>query len=322
MRTTIILSAIGGDIAQGVAAIIREVAPSAVLIGIDTHHEHAGATMVDRFVLVPPAARDEYPTAVTKLVSETSAEYFWPLSEPEIAFWQLQSLHSCGCAMITAGPTAVRAANDKLETARALDRLSIPGPWTLPGDTDSAPPAFPCIWKPRQSSGSRGIHLCRNPAEAEFLKRDGSGFIFQELLPSSADEITCGIYRTTAGQVRTIQLKRRLVGGLTGWCEVIDNPAISNMCEKLANGLEVRGNLNAQLRLTAAGPRLFDLNARVSSTVRMRHLLGFTDVAWTLHEMRGEELGPWVPTPGRTAARISSSILLPTHSAFTHNARN
>ena len=62
------------------------------------------------------------------------------------------------------------------------------------------------------------------------------------------------------------------------------------MCETIAKGLNLRGSMNIQMRLTTQGPRVFEINPRFSSTVLMRHRIGFSDVLWALDEAEGKEL--------------------------------
>ncbi len=45
--------------------------------------------------------------------------------------------------------------------------------------------------------------------------------------------------------------------------------------------------MNVQLRLTDKGPRVFEINPRFSSTVLMRHRLGYCDVLWAMEEVEG-----------------------------------
>ena len=42
--------------------------------------------------------------------------------------------------------------------------------------------------------------------------------------------------------------------------------------------------MNIQLRLTAQGSRVFEINPRFSSTVLMRHRLSLSDVLWAVDE--------------------------------------
>ena len=63
-----------------------------------------------------------------------------------------------------------------------------------------------------------------------------------------------------------------------------------HMCEKIATGLDLRGSMNIQLRLTDKGPRVFEINPRFSSTVLMRHRIGYRDVLWTIEEAEGKSI--------------------------------
>ena len=47
-NNTVLITAIGGDVAQGVAQIIREQRPGWRLIGADTHKEHGGSSTNSR----------------------------------------------------------------------------------------------------------------------------------------------------------------------------------------------------------------------------------------------------------------------------------
>jgi carbamoyl-phosphate synthase large subunit len=62
------------------------------------------------------------------------------------------------------------------------------------------------------------------------------------------------------------------------------------MCVSIAIGLDLRGSMNVQMRLTDQGPRVFEINPRFSSTVLMRHRIGFTDVIWALNEVEGKRV--------------------------------
>jgi carbamoyl-phosphate synthase large subunit len=204
----------------------------------------------------------------------------------------------------------VAAGIDKLETARAIAALDLAVPWTMAVVGDGVPPAYPCLLKPRFGSGSRGIFAVANRDEASCLARKFPDAIFQELLEPHSGEVTCAVYRTKDGRIAILQMLRRLAGGLTGWARVISDDAVEQMCKEIAEGLGLRGSMNVQLRLTDAGPRVFEINPRFSSTVAMRHLLGFSDVAWTLDELDGRSVNPASVPVGRVAVRIQGSAVL------------
>ena len=62
------------------------------------------------------------------------------------------------------------------------------------------------------------------------------------------------------------------------------------MCESVAAGMNLYGSINIQLRITDKGPRIFEINPRFSSTVLMRHRIGFCDLLWAIDEAQGLEV--------------------------------
>ncbi|MEY3501426.1 MAG: hypothetical protein RL308_3099, partial [Bacteroidota bacterium] len=116
------------------------------------------------------------------------------------------------------------------------------------------------------------------------IKKNNPDFIVQEFLDGDREEYTCGLFRSKSGVVRTIILKRELMGGFTGYAEIVKNTDIENLLTKISDKLNLIGSINVQLRLTQKGPVVFEINPRFSSTVRFRHLLGFKDVEWSIED--------------------------------------
>ena len=85
-------------------------------------------------------------------------------------------------------------------------------------------------------------------------------------------------------------LKRVLVGGYTGRAIVVKNIEIEEYVKQIIAAWNVAGLYNIQLRLTDDGPKIFELNPRVSSTVVFRDKLGFKDFKWWILETLGMEL--------------------------------
>jgi len=308
--TTILITGIGGDIAQCVATIIRESAGTRYkLVGSDTHDRHGGKLYVDAFGLVPRAADAAYVESLMSLVDAESVDIVIPMSEPELAvLCDVMSSHS-SVHWITPGPEAIKVGVDKLMTARALADAGIMMPWTQPVSA-GLPPAYPCILKERRSSGSRAVFKAGNREEAEYLSARHPDAVYQEYLHPDDGEVTCAVYRARDDRVAVLQLLRRLVGGFTGWAQVIEDPAIQEICVRTANALNLRGSMNIQLRITVSGPRVFEINPRFSSTVLMRHRIGFSDVIWCLRETAGLPVEfPSIPT-GTTIVRTQGAAVI------------
>lgn len=305
----ILITGIGGDIAQAVASLVREARPGVKIIGSDIHQQHGGRLFADECITLPPAREPGYLAALNSVVATRQIDLILPMTEAEIAVMMQTPKNLLTAVWIGPGQSVIAAGIDKLATAQALAGLGLAVPWTLAAG-ETLPRAFPCIFKPRFGSGSRNIFIVENEKDAVFLAQKYPDAIFQELLEPADSEVTCAVYRTRDGRVATIQLLRRLAGGLTGWAKVIRSDAVEEMCRGIAHGLNLSGSMNIQLRITAGGPRVFEINPRFSSTVAMRHKLGFTDVVWTLDEIEGRDVNP-VPIPaGKVAVRVHDCTIL------------
>jgi len=284
---TIMITGIGGDIAQGVAVIIKESRPDIRLIGTDMNIEHGGTLFVDEVLQVPVASSQGYIDRVREIINTYSIDVVIPMSEPELLIFAplIDEFGEDRC--ITSGKNVVAIGIDKLETMGAIAKLGIPIPWFIEAG-QGIPSEFPCIFKARHGSGSKNVFVVETRDEAMFLTNKFPGSIFQEFLEPADREVTCSVYRRRDGHISILQLLRKLTFGFTGWAKVINDHETFEMCKEIANGLDLRGSMNIQLRITDSGPRVFEINPRFSSTVLMRHRIGFSDLLWALDEAEGK----------------------------------
>lgn len=307
---TILLTAIGGDIAQGAAAIIREVFPDWRIVGVDMNKRHGAQLYVDEFHRAPAATDPSFISWLEATLESEGVDFCWPFSEAELSILAEQRIDMLGDAqLITPGFKAIEIGNDKLTTSEFLREIGIPAPWTVGADAAVPDEALPCIYKPRTGAGSRSIFTCRDREEMVFYAKRHPGGVFQELLLPAEKEVTCAVYRAQDGRVAVLPLLRILSGGLTGWACAIEDAEITQQCTRLAEAVELNGAMNVQLRLTEAGPRIFEVNARLSSTALMRHKMGFQDAVWTLQEMLGEPIEFALPVTGTIGVRTQGAAV-------------
>jgi carbamoyl-phosphate synthase large subunit len=309
--TTLLITAIGGDIAQGVAVIIRETYSGWRLIGMDIHDRHGGELFVDRLYRAPAASNASYDDWLKDLISGEKIDFCIPMSEAELLHFVQQRQVEIACAkLVMPNEKAIEIGCDKLLTSGFLASIDCPRPWTTPAEECDDATRLPCIFKPRRSAGSKAIYICNTLEDVAFYRKRYPAAVLQELLLPADKEVTCAIYRTQDGKTAVLQLLRTLVGGFTGWARVIEDPEISNQCIRLAEGLDLKGAINVQLRLTDNGPRIFEINPRFSSTVLIRHRMGFQDVVWTLQELMGGKVFFQHPSVGTTAVRLQGAAVL------------
>jgi carbamoyl-phosphate synthase large subunit len=308
---TLLITAIAGDIAQGIARIIREVFPDWQLIGMDVHTRHGGEHFVDKLFTAPLASDFRYDEWLEELIDQNRIDICIPMSEAELLHLiQTRKKKVSGAKFVMPNFKAIEIGCDKLETSHFLETIGCEGPWTIPTEEFSESTPLPCIIKPRRSAGSKSVHICNSISDLDFYRKKNPASILQELLLPADKEVTCAVFRDRNGRTAVLQLLRTLVDSATGWAKVVDFPEITRQCRQLAEGLELRGSINVQLRVTDNGPRIFEINPRFSSTVLMRHKMGFKDVFWSLQEALGETVEFFSPEVGTTAARVQDAVLL------------
>jgi len=310
---TLLITGIGGDIAQCVAKIARETIPDLIMIGTDTHAEHGGHMFVNQYLTLPRADDSEYTRQLLKVIEHHRVDQVLPLSEAELHRLSVDKIlpSSADSGWLFCGQRALEIGLDKLATARFVRDIGWASPWTVPVET--LPLSYPCIFKARRGAGSKQLAFVRDEADACYQQRlNGDNGIFQELLQPADQEVTCALYRAWhSGEIRVAQLRRRLTGGFTGWAELISDSVIHRFCSDIAIALDVRGCINIQLIRTACGPMVLEINPRISSTALIRHKMGFTDVSWLLEEAFGSPLTSYKDVEsGIIGVRIQDALVM------------
>lgn len=308
--TNFLITGMGGDMAQCIAKIIKAEFSDSTIFGVDITDKNAAKLFCHQFEIAPRANDRDYIPFITTLMEKHNLHFFIPCTEHELrALNQLESGHPLWKKTIACSKDILSVCLDKLETFKFLSSHNIQAPWFT--EEVNAIKSFPCIYKKKSSSGSRDIFKIFSKDEASFIKTFSSQGIFQEYLEGDDKEYTCSIFQWNDGTFQTIQLLRTLTGGATSWAKVVQLPEIDKLCREVASAFKLNGSLNIQLRMTEKGPMIFEINPRFSSTVYMRHLMGYKDLVWSIKKAQGMELGVLTPVPaGKEAAKISEIAIL------------
>lgn len=206
-----------------------------------------------------------------------------------------------GARLVVNAPAALEVLMDKWGMVEALRARDLPVPDTAlasdPGGAAAflARNPFPVILKPRHGSGSKHIYLVRDGEELAALGRIVPDSVIQEHLLPDDEEYTVGIYRSPrTGYVGQIAFRRSLSAGLTYKAEVVEDAAIEAVCRRVVDTFDLWGPVNVQLRKTAAGVRIFEINPRFSSSAVMRAHFGFNEAELCLRDL---VLGETIPRP-------------------------
>jgi carbamoyl-phosphate synthase large subunit len=287
-KYNILVTGCGGDIGQSIGKILKESSLFDKVIGADISDEHAGLFLFDQLVNLPLCSSPDYFSRLEKILVEFGIDLLLPISEPELRMFTEQGVEKeiFEIPLICANLRSRKVGFDKLFTSYFLKETNLPFPETSVISTMSSG-NFPMILKSRNGSGSKSIFIVSDPADFSFYKQKYPDFIVQELIANSPDEFTCGLFRANNGEIRTIIYKRKLVGGYSGYGEVVIDKSIEAVLTSIAQGLDLRGSINVQLKISTSGPCVFEINPRFSSTVKFRHMMGFEDLIWSIQDVLG-----------------------------------
>lgn len=297
----ILISGIASDIGFGAGRILRYWGWSGRLFGIDVQAEHPGDFVFDQISVAPRATSEDYLSWLASHIERHDISLFIPTSEAEIAMINRQSLRKiAGAKVLLANKSTIDLCLDKHACMSYLRErgLRVPENGVV---GEAVPRAYPVIVKPRTGQGSKEVQKIEDPLA--FGQRALPGHIWQDYLSPDDQEYTCPIYHSSNRGTHILVLRRTLAGGLTGRGEVVNDPLIESYVEGIARALEIEGAINVQLRLTANGPCLFEINPRLSSTLVFRDKMGFCDLRWWVQDTVGREHTPPIesyqpPTPG------------------------
>jgi carbamoyl-phosphate synthase large subunit len=300
-----------GDIADALCRIARLAWPTSTIHGSDLSGDQwpckNGFAVVHQ---VPHASAPDYRAALTALHEREHFDLIVPVTDAEL--WTLSSEPAGPLTLLTPGNTWLRLGLDKAATARWLESSGLPAPRTT-ALSQARPSDVPIIVKPRRGHGSRGLEIVRSADRlASVLRERHDDAIAQQYVGDPGSEFTCCIYRhRRSGMVRTVALRRVLQGGLTSRAIVEQVDSINDLLHAIAEAGDLDGSVNVQLRLTESGPMVFEINPRFSSTVMMRHQIGFRDFVWAVEgRLRDEAPEPWSPPVGTRIFRLSRELVV------------
>jgi len=307
----ILITGCGGDIGISIGKILKSSFDKITLIGTDLYDDYPAHTLCDHMEIVPRANEADYLEKLQVYTEKNKPDLIIPSTEEELSTFYKNDISSNfeGIPIIMASKKALELGLDKLATNSFLQENNLPAPWTELGSNN--PFEIPCIHKERMGHGSQSVHLVRDKESANYYKKKGDTCIWQEHIIPADQEYTCGLFRSSQGETREIIFKRKLVGGITGSGELVQNKEISELLKSIAEKLDLVGSINIQLRLSDKGPMVFEINARFSSTVYFRHLMGFEDLLWSIQDRLKMKLSSYSPPQnGLRFYRMSDEVIV------------
>lgn len=306
---TYIVTGANGDIAISIAEMLREKFPHARLIGTDIASQWPALAIFDEVEIISPAKSTKYLEDLNGLVNKYGPRFIIPTSEPEMRWIARNKGDFTHLPLMMNDPDLILTCMDKLNSVLWLDEKGIIAPRTTLLK-DCQPYDLPVMVKPRFGAGSRGLEKVDTEERLVQIKQErDEDNVAQEFLEGENDEYTCALVTLSTGP-RSFIMKRKLNYGVTTEMMGVKIPVIDELLTDIAQHLPLHAAINVQLRLVdGKKPMIFEINPRFSSTVKMRHMLGFSDFPWLVDDMSGVKPQESNPVYDRKIFRIYREVM-------------
>lgn len=287
----ILISAVGGDIGQGILKSLRATNKKYKIIGCDMNPDSAGVFLCDKGYVVAGAKNNpkKYIQQIIQICKKEKIDIVFSAQPYELnvlcavkeelqkktgAYFAIQSKKVWDLSM------------DKLSMYHFLKSRGINYPETY--DTKKSFDALakkyglPLLVKTRESLGS-GFHdfvLVNNKKDLAKCWKDIKNPIIQQYINNKDDEeYTVGIFLDKNSKaLGAIAMLRKLRFGLTFHAIVGDYTDVIKAAIKTAESMGAVGPCNVQLRKNSDGATyVIEVNARISSTTAFRSYFGFNE---------------------------------------------
>lgn len=321
MTHRVLVTAVGGNIGQGVVKALRAGRRDYFIVGTDMESRSAGFSVVDRACVTPGAGDDALAATLIEIVRAARIEAIYVCSPAELAFFSREQAAleaATGVRVLINPANVIRVGQDKFETATFLEAHGFASPETALAvdraavDRLIARWGFPVIMKPRGGWTAVNVFRLETRAAIEAACVLVPELVVQRYLPDAEEEYTAGVVGSAAARTFAwIVLRRDLIQGTTYRTELVQDPAVGAQMVALAQALGVEGACNFQFRAVDGQPFVFEINPRFSGTSGIRYLYGFNDPEMVFEHARlGQPIEQPVLRPG-VVLRYWNEVHLP-----------
>lgn len=282
IKDTILITAIGTLTATAIVQALIKRKDSFRLIGTDINSRDTIVTSmdVDEFYVFPSAIEnaDGYLTYVLDFCKTHNVKYFFPVIDEEVVNCTLHrnSFEQIGVKLCIPNHSLIMICHFKNCFAEWIKDHFPEIEIRVYQDTEiEGQDNFPLFLKPIEGRASIGCMIIQNIEEYRAVK-DKKRFVIQEYV--EGEIITVDIIRNKQyNQIKTIQ-RRELLRNRNGCgiaVQIVFYQELNDICERLAEKLDLDGVINAEFFMDAAGRfKIIEINPRFSAGSIFSYLAG------------------------------------------------
>ena len=285
---TILVSGASGIVGYGALRSLRSAAMDLRLIGTSIYDDSVAPAFCDIFEQAVPTPDPAYLPWLLQMVRRHRVDLLIPGIEIDMYAWvdQLPAIEAAGARVLLNDVALIHLCKDKWTFFQHLAAagLTCTIDSSLSQDFEWLRQRFglPFLLKPRRGFGSKGI--VRVDSEALFAAHRpqvGPVLMAQPIVGRDDEEFTTSAFcNGQGGLFASMTLRRKLSrDGFTDRAEVVDTKPFLNTMAQLCQLLRPHGPTNFQFRQTAEGPKLLEINPRISSSTSIRSAFGYNESA-------------------------------------------
>jgi len=291
MSMRVLVTGAGSFLGHGIIKALHMSGLDPFVIGADPSATATGLFRCDRAYLVPLARDPGFMARVREIIEKEKVDAVLIGTDVELAAFASERAvleREYGCAVVVSSPEVIGTADDKWKTYLFLKTNGFPHPRSaLAADASQLAGSigYPLIVKPRVGARSVGVRRVDDGSQLQRALEQTADAVVQECLLPEDREYTVGTITFDGHCEDVITMRRDLRDGNTFRAYVRDEPAMREQVRAVAEALGGYGPVNFQLRDTATGPKVFEINARFSGTTPIRAAMGFNEVEAVLRRL-------------------------------------
>ncbi len=287
----VLVSGASGIVGYGVLRSLRQAGQPCFMVGSSIYDDSVAPAFCDVFEQAPPTSAPEYLDWLLATLLRHHIDLLIPGIEIDMYHWveHVTEIRSTGALPLLNMPELITLCKDKWAFYQRLTATGVTCAIESSLEQDFsmlvAQLGLPFLLKPRRGFGSKGIVRVTSEAVFQKYRADiGPLLMAQPIVGNDEEEFTISAFCDgRGGYFASMTLRRKLSReGFTDKAEVSDTaefvPAMNELC-RLFRPL---GPTNFQFRRCADGPKLLEINPRISSSTSIRTAFGYNESAMAL----------------------------------------
>jgi carbamoyl-phosphate synthase large subunit len=283
MQIKILITGANGDLACSIAKILKNEFPNSRILGTDINKNGIGEEIFDHIYKTTYPNQKKYGSIIKKISKKI--DLIIPTTETEINFFTKKK-NEFKAKILVNKKNIINLFNEKQKTQiflkKNFTKFSLDYCFFLKDfNKNKKIIKFPSFLKKNIGSGNQNYQIIDNAKKIKNFKiLNGKDWVIEQYLNKSYPEYTSAIIRLENFEKICIFKRKLHKLGYTMYAETFKNIKIEKQLLEIAKKINLNGCINIQFKIINKKIKIFDINPRLSSSVRMRDIIGFHDCIW------------------------------------------